>query len=74
MSAEPITLTDAELLEITGYKRAKEQKRHFDALGVPCMIRPDGSLSVGRAHWLSLRPPAAQNDDPTKRIRPSRRA
>lgn len=69
---ERITLSDAELVEVTGYKRAKEQKRHFDTLGVPAMIRPDGSLSVVRAHLLDYRPPKAQNDE-GKRVRQVRR-
>lgn len=71
--SEPITLTPAELEEVTGYKRAKEQKRHFDALGVLCHVRPDGSLSVGRAHWLSPRTIQAQNDA-SKRVKIVRRA
>lgn len=72
MSAESITLTDLELFEITGYKRAKEQKRHFDGLGVPAVIRPDGSLSVVRAHLLNYRPPRAVNDEPAKRVKQAR--
>lgn len=63
---EPITLTDAELFEITGYKQARGQKRYFDSLGVPAVPRPDGSLCVVRAHLLNWR--AAQNDEP-KRVR-----
>lgn len=73
MSDEPITLTDAELFEITGYKLASYQKRHFDALGIPARIRPDGSLSVGRAHWIHYRP-RSSNDEPLKRVRQVRKA
>lgn len=69
---ESITLTDAELLEITGYKLARYQKRHFDGLGVPAVLRPDGSLSVVRAHLLNYRPPRAGNDEPTKRVKRAR--
>jgi hypothetical protein len=68
-----ITLTDAELREITGYKRAKEQRRYFDALAVPVSVRPDGSLCVVRAHLLNLQPAQAQNGD-SKRVRIVRRA
>lgn len=68
----PIVLQEDEVFAITGYKRAVDQKRHFDALGVPAIIRPDNTLSVVRAHLLS--PPArlAQNDEP-KRVRQVRR-
>lgn len=71
MSEEkPITLTAAELEEITGYKQAPKQKQHFDALGVPSVIKPDGSLSVVRAHLLNYRPPRAGNDEPpSKRVK-----
>jgi hypothetical protein len=65
----PITLTESELVEITGYKMARFQKRHFDGLGVPNVIRPDGSLSVVRAHLLNYRPPRAVNDEPAKRVK-----
>lgn len=68
MTDPAITLSDAELLEITGYQRAKWQKRHFDGLGIPAVIRPDGSLSVIRAHLLNLRTIRAQNDEP-KRVK-----
>lgn len=70
--SEQITLTDAELLEITGYKLARYQKRHFDGLGVPAILRPDGSLSVVRAHLLNYRPPRAGNDEPAKRVKQAR--
>lgn len=68
MSDSRITLDADELVEVTGYKRAKEQKRHFDGLGVPSVVRPDGSLSVIRAHLLNYRPPMAQNDE-SKRVK-----
>lgn len=73
MSSEQITLTEAELVEITGYQLARYQKRHFDALGIPCVIRPDGSLSVIRAHALDYRPPQAANQD-GKRVRQVRKS
>lgn len=69
MASEPITLTDAELKELTGYVRAKWQKRYFDGLGVPAVIRADGSLCVVRAHLLNYRPPRAANDEPVKRVK-----
>lgn len=70
MSTEPITLTEAEIQEITGYKRLSFQRRYFDALGVPCSPRPDGTLCVVRAHLLNLR---AQNDEPKPRVRAVRK-
>lgn len=65
MSAEPITLTEAELFEITRYKRWRNQKRYFDALGVPAVPRPDGTLCVVRAHLLHL---PAKNEE-IKKVR-----
>lgn len=46
-----LTLTESDLLEITGYKRSKDQARTFNKLGVPYVFRRDGSLSVARAHY-----------------------
>lgn len=74
MSDTAITLLEHELEEITGYKLARYQKRHFDALGVPAVIKPDGSLSVVRAHLLNYRPPRPQNDEPQKRVKQVRKA
>lgn len=54
MSEPHITLTPAELVGITGYVRAKDQHRVFMRLGVPAILRPDNTLSVGRAHYNGL--------------------
>lgn len=62
----PITLTEAELLEITGYKLPSKQRLYFVRLGVPAEPRADGSLCVIRAHLLNYRP-HAENDEPKVR-------
>jgi hypothetical protein len=50
--SQPITLTPEELVEITGYQRSAEQLKWFRALGVPARRRADGTVSVGREHYL----------------------
>jgi hypothetical protein len=47
-----LTLTPEEILEITGYRRAHEQLRWFNAFGVPAKRRADGTVSVARGHYL----------------------
>lgn len=64
-----ITLTAAELREITGYVQAPKQKLYFDALGIPAVIKPDGDLSVVRAHLINYRASRAANDEPVKRVK-----
>jgi hypothetical protein len=49
-----LTLTPAELLEVTGSAIPGYQLRYFRALGIPVHRRPDGSLSVVREHLLHL--------------------
>jgi hypothetical protein len=48
----PLTLTAAELIEVSGYVRAADQLKWFRALGVPARRRADGTVSVGREHYL----------------------
>jgi len=52
-----LTLTEAEIFEITGYRRAAEQLAWFKALGVQAKRRVDGTVSVAR--WDYLRHGAA---------------
>ncbi|HVC13043.1 MAG TPA: DUF4224 domain-containing protein [Burkholderiales bacterium] len=54
MSAQPLTLTAKELVEVTGYKRAAEQLRWLLALGIPAQRRADGTVSVAREHYLRI--------------------
>lgn len=51
---ESVTLTPAEIVEITGYRRGHEQLGWFRSLGVPAKRRPDGSVSVAREHYFAL--------------------
>jgi len=59
MNGEPtrfLTLTEAEIFEITGYRRPTEQIGWFRRLGVPAARRADGTVSVAREHYLGLAP------------------
>jgi hypothetical protein len=51
-TAPLLTLTDTEIFEITGYRRATEQLAWFKAFGVPAKRRADGTVSVAREHYL----------------------
>jgi hypothetical protein len=46
-----ITLTEAEIFEITGYKQRTKQREFFLRLGVPALPKRDGTLSIARAHY-----------------------
>lgn len=65
---EDVVLTPAEIFRISGYKRVAKQKEHFEALGVPAIIRPDNTLSVIRDH---LRNPPGRRvvNEPPQRVR-----
>ena len=61
-----LTLTPDELFEITGYKRAADQSRVFERMGLHVHRRPDGSVSVCRQHYLDLmRRQAAESREPS---------
>src|SRR5260363_290715 len=47
-----LTMTAREIFDVTGYKQPARQKRVFETLGVPVHIRPDGTVSVCRQHYL----------------------
>ena len=44
-----LTLTPAELVELTGKQRPSAQARVLSALGIPYQIRPNGSLLILRS-------------------------
>lgn len=67
-----LTLTEQQIVDITGYKQPSRQLKIFEALGVPAHRRVDGSVSVCRQHYLELRR-AQQEDRPTPKLRPIRR-
>ena len=48
LSPEPLTLSRAEIEEITHLERYSAQARVLEKLGVHFERRPDGSLLVGR--------------------------
>jgi len=53
-SAPPITLTPAEITEITGYKRPSLQLAALKRMGLPAFMRPDNTVSLGRAHYQAI--------------------
>lgn len=44
------TLTDAEIYELTHYRRPKEQLRALTELGIPARRRHDNTICVLRMH------------------------
>ena len=44
-----LTLTEAEIVEITGHKRCDAQRRALDFMGIVYRIRPNGRLLVLRS-------------------------
>jgi len=44
-----LTLTPAELRELTGRRRADAQARSLEHMGIPYSTRPNGTLAVLRA-------------------------
>jgi hypothetical protein len=47
---ESLTLSQQEIIEATGYKRAAEQLIALLKAGIPADRRPDGSVRVWRHH------------------------
>jgi uncharacterized protein DUF4224 len=45
-----LTLTAAELQELTGKRRCDAQRRALEHMAIPFRARPDGTLAVLRAH------------------------
>lgn len=45
-----LTLTQEELIEVTGVERPKAQARELDHLKIPYQVRRNGSLLVYRIH------------------------
>jgi hypothetical protein len=44
-----LTLTPAELRELTGRRRSDAQRRELDHMGIAYRVRSDGTLAVLRA-------------------------
>lgn len=53
MNAQPITLTDDEIKELTGYSSAAYQLRVLQELCIPARKRPDNSVLVLRMHCVA---------------------
>mgnify|MGYP003574973742 FL=1 len=52
MKAESLTLSSAELRELTGYTRAAEQFAMLTKMGIKAHRRRDGSICVARV-WVA---------------------
>lgn len=63
--AQSPTLTDAEIYELTHYRRPKEQLRALTELGIPARRRHDNTICVLRMH---LQAPAKQ-EPPRPRLK-----
>ena len=67
-----LTLTQAELLEITGFKYPSKQLKVLQRLGLPAFMRPNNTVSLGRAqyeNWILQRnAPPEQKDEPAMRL------
>lgn len=59
MNAQPITLTDEEIKDLTGYSRPAYQLRVLDEMHIPARRRPDNTVMVLRMHCTTLPAPAA---------------
>lgn len=46
-----LTLTQEELIEITGYKLASKQLDMLRAWGLPAQLRRNNTVSLGREHY-----------------------
>lgn len=57
-ATEPITLTEAEVVAITGYHRPKFQLQRLQEMGIPAHRRPDNTVMVLRV-YATTRPAAA---------------
>lgn len=64
-----LTLTNAEIEEITRKKRYKAQARALKALGIRHQIRADGSLLVYRSAVEKGRPDTIGGREPQLRLR-----
>lgn len=51
---KPLTLTDAELVDLTRKTRPTAQQRALRFMGIEHRTRPDGSVVVDRTHYLWL--------------------
>lgn len=57
---ESLTLSQQEIIEATGYKRAAEQLVALLKAGIPADRRPDGSVRVWRHHIAGVSVPKQQ--------------
>jgi hypothetical protein len=46
-------VTEAELVELTGYKLPKKQRQVLDGMGIKYIVRKDGHIRTTRP-WLNL--------------------
>ncbi|QBP75366.1 DUF4224 domain-containing protein [Herbaspirillum huttiense] len=56
--AEPITLTEQEVVAVTGYHRPAYQLARLKEMGIPAHRRPDNTIMVLRV-YVTTRPEAA---------------
>jgi hypothetical protein len=73
MSAMPddLELSEAELVNLTKYRRPSCQMAFLKRAGIPATLRRDNTVLVLRMHLHYPSPPAAANDAP--RLKSSRK-
>ncbi|WP_429355134.1 DUF4224 domain-containing protein [Paraburkholderia sp. 32] len=57
---QSLTLSEAEIVEATGYRQPCRQLAALQRVGIPADRRPDGSVRVWRHHITGIASQAAQ--------------
>lgn len=66
---EPITLTEDEVVAITGYQRPKFQLQRLEQMGIPAHRRPDNTVMVLRVYATTRPTSAAAPAQPEPKLR-----
>ncbi len=72
IDAQPLCLTDEEIISLTGRRRRLPQREALQQMGVEFIVRPDGSLAVDRLAYqvrVGLRPLAAMRQARLPQVR-----
>lgn len=68
--SKSLSLTEQELVQITGYSRPTNQLKILQSLGIPARCRPDNTILVLRMHMIHPASiPTATNAPKLKSIR-----
>jgi hypothetical protein len=67
--SEPITLTEQEVVAVTGYQRPAYQLAKLKEMGIPAHRRPDNTIMVLRMYVTTRPTTAAAPDQPEPKLR-----